>query len=1547
MASMLGAPAQDVLALFHPLVRDWFRARFDAPTPAQVQGWPAIAAGRHALVAAPTGSGKTLAAFMVFLDRLVRAGLAGTLAPRTEVVYVSPLKALSNDIQKNLLGPLAELRKMAGERGLDLPEIRVGVRTGDTLAAERRKQAKNPPHILITTPESLYVLLTSPSGRAGLGSARTIIVDEIHALAGNKRGSHLALTLERLDALVGTPVVRIGLSATQKPIEEVARFLVGYRSPVPAAGPDSLARRVPLPSDLEKDAICAPSPGERGGDSPPASFLSGPGADPPCEDSPDCLVVDAGHRRQLDIQVWTPRQELGPIATHELWAEALDEVARLARAERTTLVFVNTRRLAERVAFQLSERLGKDQVVAHHGSLSREIRLEAETRLKNAEVRVCVATASLELGIDIGQIDLVAQLGTPRSISVFLQRVGRSGHGVGAVPRAVVFPLTRDDLAECAALLSGVRSGDLDRLCIPDWPLDVLAQQIVAMCSAEEWDIEQLWALVHRAYPYRHLPRKAFDQVLDILAEGVSGRTGRAAAYLHRDAVNGKLRARRSARLTAMTNGGAIPESADYAVVLHSTGTFVGTVNEDFAVESMAGDIFQLGNTSWQIVRVESGRVRVEDAGGAPPTIPFWLGEAPGRTAELSAHVSSLREGIAGLLPDRDAAIRHAMEVARLDEPAAEQLVAYLEEGIRVLGAVPTARRIIAERFFDESGGMQLVIHCPLGSRINRAWGMALRKRFCRQFDFELQAAATDDGINLSLGPQHSFPLEDIFRFLHSRTVREILVQAVLQSPLFPIRWRHVATRALFVLRSHGGKKVPPPLQRMRADDLMAAVFPAQAGCQDNRVGDVELPDHPLVFEAMRDCLYEALDVEGLVRTLEAMEQGRIELLARDTPQPSVFAHQLLNAMPYAFLDDAPLEERRARAVALRRALPEHAADLGKLDAAAVAAAAEDAWPAIRDAHELHDALLTLCVYPADRASDEERSWLAELEGSGRARSFVISTRRLWVASERLGVAAAAYPQAGTELSRALEVEVEVPLQDGQEAEAERPQTENAEAERPGEAGAEGDRLDTTKGGAGRTDAPEAKTGRPWASGAERPNAAGTGETPMSREEAIARIVRGWVECSGPLTLADLEARTALMPGDLSVAVAALEASGLILRGRFTPDRDEEEICDRRILARIHRATVRSLRREIEPVSLETYLDFLFGWQYAAPSTRTRGPDGLLAVIELLAGYEAASPAWEEAILPARVEHYSPSMLDHLALGGEVVWGRFSRRGPVDEAESPAETVAARRTGITRAVPIAFGLRSDLPWLLAPEPPPDPGLGSVARAILALLDARGALFASELAAGLGVLSASVEEALGQLVAAGLVTADGFAALRGLTPRSPEREALQSRWLRHRRFRAPAGGRWARLAAPLLDEAETTEERAAQLLRRYGVLVREVLVREPLAPPWRKLLPVLRRAESRGEIRGGRFVEGLVGEQFALPEAVERLRDARRRGSLGEPVRLAAADPLNLSGILTRDARIPALPGHWVQYRNGRFEPALGEVAALKKSRAERSRYGAR
>ncbi|MGB7516341.1 MAG: DEAD/DEAH box helicase, partial [Candidatus Acidiferrum sp.] len=572
----------------HPIVREWFLSRLGVPTEPQEQGWPHILRGTTTLISAPTGSGKTLAAFLTCIDRMFRKALAGELQDRTEVLYVSPLKALGNDIKTNLEVPLGEIQRLALERGLLMPEIRAAVRTGDTLMHERRAMLQRPPHILVTTPESLYILLTAEKSREMLKTVNTVIVDEIHAVADDKRGTHLALSLERLEALTDKRPLRIGLSATQKPIQLIAHFLTG-------------------------------------------------------NGRPDPVIVQIGHQRQVDLAVEVPGSELGPVASHEMWDEIYNRVAELVRQHRSTLVFVNTRRLAERVAHHLAERLGSDAVATHHGSLSRKLRLAAEKKLKAGEVQVLVATASLELGIDIGAVDLVCQLGSTRSISVAWQRIGRAGHWHGAIPKGRIFATTRDELIESAALVRAMREGDLDSIAVPDAPMDVLAQQIVAMCACEDWKEDELFEAVKRAYPYRELKRESFDAIVEMLSEGISARRGRYGAYLLRDRVNGRLHGRRGSRLTAITSGGAIPDNALYTVIAEPEGTLVGTVDEDFAVESLAGDIMLLGNSSWKIRRVQSGRVLVEDAHGAAPSIPFWRGEAPARTPELSQQVAEVR----------------------------------------------------------------------------------------------------------------------------------------------------------------------------------------------------------------------------------------------------------------------------------------------------------------------------------------------------------------------------------------------------------------------------------------------------------------------------------------------------------------------------------------------------------------------------------------------------------------------------------------------------------------------------------------------------------------------------------------------------------------------------------------------------------------------------------------------------------------------------------------------------------------------------------------
>ena len=1383
------------LSSFHPLVARWFTETLGEPTPAQQRGWEAIRNGRHTLIAAPTGSGKTLAAFLTAIDDLVREAATAPLPDEIRVVYVSPLKALSADIHKNLAEPRRGIRQLAEAAGEEAPRITAAVRTGDTTSSERAAILRRPPHILVTTPESLYLLLTAERSRQLLRTVRTVIVDEIHAVIGTRRGAHLALSLERLQHVAERPLLRIGLSATQKPVEDVARFLVGNDE-------------------------------GRGG----------------------CAIVDEGHRRTLDLALEIPRSPLSAVMEHEVWEEYYDRLTELIGEHRTTLVFVNTRRMAERIARHLSDRLGEHAVTAHHGSLSKETRLDAEHRLKTGALKALVATASLELGIDIGHVDLVCQIGSPHRIATFLQRVGRAGHTVIGTPKGRLFAATRDDLIECAALLRSVRRGELDRIVAHDAPLDVLAQQLTAELACREAGEDELFDFVRRAWPYRATTRSDYDSVIAMLSDGFATRRGRRATLVHRDEVNRVVRARRGSRMLALTSGGAIPEVADYRVILEPEDTFVGTLNEDFAIESNAGDVFQLGNTSWQITRVLMGTVRVKDAHGAPPTIPFWLGEAPARSDELSRAVSDLRadadkvfaaaEGTGGHGTPKGVPYEWFGRETGLDEGAAEQAVDYLVEGRNALGVIPTQETLVVERFFDESGGMQLVVHAPFGSRINRAWALALRKRFCRQFNFELQAAATEDALMLSLGPQHSFPLADVFRYLHPASVQEILVQAFLDAPVFATRWRWNTTISLAVPRSRGGSKVAPQLQRMQADDLMAAVFPDAAACLENIPGDRQIPDHPLVAQTVRDCLEEAMDINGLTTLLDRIHRGELRLISRDTPEPSVFAHEIINARPYAFLDDAPLEERRAHAVQSRRAGGSDGT-LATLDPDAIARVVDEARPEWRDADELHDALLTTGFLIADEGTVRSEA-LATLSQAGRAASVVVSAfrRTLLVAAERLPELLAIHPDAV----------LEPPIS-----------------------------------------APPSRAARTW-----------------TRAEAMVELLRGRLAVSGPVTAAALASSLGVPDADADEALLALEGEGVVLRGNFTsairlkPDSTSTapalewpamseaegrvEWCERRLLARIHRYTLNRLRAEIAPVSPAEFMRFLFAWQHVEPGSQLIGAEGLRAVVAQLDGVELPARAWERDVLPARVDRYEPAMLDMLCLTGDVAWARLSS-GP---------------TQVVGATPIALYMRAARPTRVQDR---DSTYSESASVVFEHLRTRGASFATEIATGCGLDEEAVRAALTELVAAGAVSSDGFAGLRTIIGTRP----------------TTATGRWFLVNT---GEEPAVEAVAWTLLRRYGVIFRRLLARETTSITWRELVHVYRRLEARGEIRGGRFVAGMSGEQYALPDAVERLREIRRTPADNRLVTISAADPLNLTGIVTPGDRLRTVAANRIVYLHG-------------------------
>ncbi len=1424
------------LGSFHPLIEGWFRDRFGQPTEPQRLGWPEITSGHDTLIAAPTGSGKTLAAFLVCIDRLLRQSLDGTLEDFTQVLYVSPLKALSNDIHRNLESPLEEIHAAAITAGLSLDPIHVGVRTGDTPSSKRQAMVRRPPHIIVTTPESLYLLLTSPKAREILRRVNTVIVDEIHALARDKRGSHLTLTLERLDALCDSRPTRIGLSATQKPLERIARFLVGERE-VAGAGPR-------------------------------------------------CRMIDVGHLRELDLNIEVPPSELSAVCSNEQWDEVYARLVELIVTHRSTLIFVNTRRLAERIAHRLSETLGSEAVASHHGSLSRDLRLNAEQRLKSGQLRAIVATASLELGIDVGYIDLVCQIGSPRSIATLLQRVGRAGHSLTAVPKGRFFPLTRDDLLEGLSLLRAVRLGRLDQVEIPEKPLDILAQQIVAAVAVDAWSEDDLFALCRRAFPYRDLARSAFDSIVTMLSEGIEG-SRRYGAYLHRDRINGMLRARRGARLAAVTSGGAIPDNADYFVYTEDSRTLVGTVNEDFAIESMAGDIFLLGNTSWRIRAVRGGEVIVRDAEGAPANVPFWLGESPGRTEELSAELSGLREQLAERLNDADErpqaqheAIAWMRDECGVGHHAATQAVNYVATQMAAVEVVPSRRNIVFERFFDESGGMQLVIHAPLGARINRAWGLALRKRFCRSFNFELQASADDNGIVLSLGPQHSFVLDDMFRMVNPGNVEPILKQALLASPMFLIRWRWNATRALAVLRRQGGKKVPPPLQRFRADDILTAVFPSSTACLENVVGDIEIPDHPLVAQTVDDCLHEAMDLPRLLELLHDVQRGEVTLLARDTREPSPFCHERLNANPYAFLDDAPLEERRARAVATRRTLsPEDVRDLARLDPEAIAQVRREAWPLVRDADELHDALLSMVALPAEEGQPWQ-PWFSELCDTGRACEVLLNvspnaTLTMWVAAERWPWIEVIYPGAVPRPELCLPEELR--------------------------------------------------------------------ESP-SEQDAIVDLVRGYVEVRGPTTTKRIADALALTSTSVAAALATLESKGQAMRGTFEtlptptdvsnghPSDVAEQWCERRLLARIHRLTLSSARQRVRPVDPHVFLQFLCEHQHVTETAKLDGQHSLAEIVAQLQGFELAAGAWEVDIFPARLKTYDPDWLDDLTMRGEVMWGRLR----VPRFSEPS----SQRARLTPAVPIAFVPRSELRRLL-PEASEDaePCIG-VPLDVLETLRSEGAQFTDDLLAATGLLPAQLDDALAQLVALGWVTADGLGAIRPRISPDNGRRARQHHQRRHRPQRTPrstkVAGRWSLLPRPAAPQAvaERGEAWANVLLNRYGVVFRDLLTREAAAPPWREIVPTLRRMEARGEVLGGRFVSGVAGEQYATSSAIERLRHLRDQPPSNTWHVISAVDPLNLVGIVTPDARIPAKRSNTLALMDGVLVASriAGEVA---------------
>jgi len=1456
------------LTQFHPASRAWFSSEFGEPTEAQAQAWPAIKSGRHTLIAAPTGSGKTLAAFYAAIDELLVRGLNRQLNPGVQILYVSPLKALSNDIHKNLETPLRGIAENLKESGQGPVDITIAVRTGDTPASERQKMAKQPPHILVTTPESLYLLLTSASGRSMLANVSTLIVDEIHAMLGDKRGSHLGLSIERLQRLVlgnsGQRLQRIGLSATQRPIELVAKYLVGNSNCV--------------------DGVV------------------------------DCEIVDAGFRREMDIRLEVPGSPLSALMSNEVWEELYKRLVELISTHQTTLVFVNTRRLSERLALALSERLGEAVVCSHHGSMSKDLRHDAEQRLKAGQLKVLVATASMELGIDIGSVDLVVQFSSPKSIATFLQRVGRSGHSIHGTPKGILFPLTRDDLVESAALLHSIREGNLDCIVMPECPLDILSQQIVAEVSSQThdqagqtgelfdqqeggWCVDELFDLFRNAYSFRNLSRAEFDTTVQMLAEGYTSRRGRRGTHLHYDAINQRLRARRGANLIALTNGGAIPDMFDYQVVLDPEDVVVGSLNEDFALEALPGDVFTLGTHSWQMLRVDGLKVRVRDAQGMQPTIPFWFGEGLGRTRELSEAVSDLRGTVANLLinDSANAAVQWLVNNAYLPRAGATQLVEYLQTGMLALGEMPTRNSIVMERFFDEVGDMHVVIHSPFGSRINRGWGLALRKRFCKSFNFELQAAANEDSIVISLGSIHSFPLDDVFKYLQSATVRDVLVQALLDAPMFEVRWRWNATRSLAIQRNRNGKRVPPQFQRMDAEDLVAHVFPDQIACAENITGRREVPEHPLIDQTIHDCLTEAMDIEELIELISDIEQDKLTLIAKDLREPSPFAQEIINARPYAFLDDAPFEERRTNAIRNRSwADPGEAKDFSLLDSEAITRVREEAWPYINNVEEMHDGLISLAYMTEQEfaANKNHQRWYQTLLDAGRILRLSQLSKELWIATEKLPCFMSVFPE--------LE-----PLRDALKI-------------------------------------PGFILEQKW-----------------DRQEALREIVRSRLECLGPIESKQLANELALEVSEIDLALLALEVEGFAFQGQFTLSSRKQqsketvvvEWCERRLLQRIHRYTIDAHRKSIKPVSLQTYTEFLFDSHQLVPitapsasSSEIREPslDGqtrLQNTLGLLDGIAAPASSWEADLYPVRIADYDPNWLDVMCISGKMVWGRYAQP---NISQRGREGKKSRSSGPIKSTPISIVSRANLDiWkalsagvLAEGESIP---LSELAKVIESDLQGNGASFFDQIQQRTGLLKAQLEQGLAELVSMARITSDSFTGLRALLTPNKKKPSGHRRRGRRVMFGVEDAGRWSLLETDkthpaarnnsrhwdVLDE-EQLERLIGIYLQRWGVLFRGLLERELFAPPWRVLLAALRKMELRGTVRGGRFVAGVGGEQYAFPETVDALRKFKKQSTESRQKyhSLSAVDPLNLLNLILPNRKLSRLNKNRVLFENG-------------------------
>ncbi len=1383
------------LRAFAPWVQKWFGQRFGQPTLAQALGWPPIIAHENALLLAPTGSGKTLAAFLWGIDSIYRELGEGTAGQGVRLLYVSPLKALSNDIERNLREPLAGVRAAAAAMDEHLPALHTAVRTGDTPNSARVRMTKQPPHILITTPESLYLMLTSRHAGRMFSGLRTVIVDEIHSLAGNKRGVHLALSLERLERVAGGPVQRIGLSATQRPMEEIARFLGGQIW----AGKGETRRLTPRP----------------------------------------VTIIDAGWKKSIDLQVVTVVPNFGALPDTSIWPSVVEKVVELIRAHRTTLIFANSRRLAERFSELLNQHFGPGVIRAHHGSMSKEVRHELEQALKDGRLPALVGTSSLELGIDIGSVDLVVQLQSPKGVTQGLQRVGRSGHLVGQTSVGRIFATFPEDLMESAVIARQMLVGEVEPTHTPRLCLDVLAQQIVAAVATENWEAKALWDLFRQAYPYQELTWKLFSSVLEMMSGRYPAETFRELrARIGWDRVNGRLAALPGSSRLALTSGGTIPDTGAFGVYLPDGTTKIGELDEEFVFESREGEVFTLGTHTWRAERITDDRVIVSDASGAMPRLPFWRGEYPWRNFEVGLAHGRFRREVAARLDDPDA-MEWLQQDHRLDERSARNVLMYVRGQVETLGAISSDETVILELFHDSLGDPRLVIHSPFGGRVNGAWALALAGVMRSQLGFEAEVKVDDDGILLRFPDAEADPPLERVASLTAGEARERIMAELPGSAAFGAQFRRNAARALLLPGLGGRRRTPFWLQRLRARDLLAVVRGMQ--------------DFPIVTETVRDCLRDVFDLEHLEQVLRGIEQGRIEVVAAETISPSPLARGLLAdfIMTYMYSWDAPKAEKQMHALALSQEMLDEVLEQPTGLSELLQPEALEALEArlqhratgfrARSAEELAQTLLMLGDLSTaeihERSEGDAGAWLAELARDGRVVEIEIPTAsgpaRRWVATESADAYRAAF-----------------------------------------------ERRDT-----------------------------GAGE----REEASGEILRWFMRTHGPATAADIDRRYAFDDEWLRQELEELVRGRALLRGQFTRGAADVQWADRENLRELHRRSLAVLRRQVEPVSLFTYTDFLTRYQHLHPAHRASGSEGLRQVLDQLRGFRLPAGMWERESLPERVNGYAPELLDEQCESGDFVWiGQGSR-----DHLARAQAAFIRRGEGSR---------------LYGEAEPETELSPNARQILEFMKEEGACFRQDVERVLGLTPTRVQEGLIDLGLAGFVTNDNFGALRNLlghrlpqmrrplsalegelsaraherVRRMPTPMAIRdAKRVVRARLRAvrPLEGRWSLVRRTAswgrpVEPVEQVEAWARLLLLRYGILLRHCLAGEECPWTWSELYHWLQRMEMRGEVRRGYFVEGLPGAQFGLPEAVESLRDWQRQRD-DEIIVLNACDPANV------------------------------------------------